>query len=141
MYGYDLAVFRFEPNSEIAIPTAFIGIGGSQQGAAWTQGKEPVWTGTWDDNKNRRLMWRDANGNGAVDTGEFSDVQMPHVYSRGFDIDENGNIWVAGKFNEHHDGFREGGEPSSFRLAASTQMAFLSWVSVASLRQYSEQLD
>ncbi|MBK9393544.1 MAG: hypothetical protein IPN40_06465 [Uliginosibacterium sp.] len=109
MNGYDLAVYRFEPNSEIAIPTAFIGIGGSQQGAAWTQGKAPVWTGTWDDNKNRRLMWRDANGNGAVDTGEFSDVQMPHVYSRGFDVDDNGNVWVAGKLNEYNSGWREGG--------------------------------
>jgi len=109
MYGYDLAVFRFEPNSEIAIPTAFIGIGSSQQGAAWTQGKEPAWTGTWDDNKNRRLMWRDANGNGTVDAGEFTDVQMPHVYARGFDVDDNGNVWVAGKFNEHNNGYREGG--------------------------------
>ena len=109
MYGYDLAIFRFEANSEIAIPAAFIGIGGNQQGAAWTQGKAPVWTGTWDENKNRRLMWRDTNGNGVVDAGEFSDVQMPHVFSRGFDIDDNGNVWVAGKFNEHNDGYREGG--------------------------------
>jgi hypothetical protein len=109
MYGYDLAVFRFEADSDIAIPAAFIGIGGSQQGAAWTQGKAPVWDASLDENKNRRLMWRDTNGNGAVDAGEFSDVQMPQMFARGIDIDDNGNIWVAGMFNEHNNGYRAGG--------------------------------
>ena len=109
MYGYDLAVFRFEANSEIAIPAAFIGIGGSQQGAAWTQDKAPVWDANLDENKNRRLMWRDTNGNGAVDAGEFSDVQMPAMFARGLDIDDNGNVWVAGAFNEHSYEFRGGG--------------------------------
>ena len=109
MSGFDLAIFRFGANSDIAIPAAFIGIGGSQQDAAWTQGKAPVWDASLDENKNRRLMWRDANGNGAVDAGEFSDVQMPSPYARGFDIDDQGNVWVAGRFNEHNDGFREGG--------------------------------
>jgi hypothetical protein len=123
MYGYDLAVFRFEANSDIAIPAAFIGIGGSQQAtplkpvAPWTQGLAPVWIPTLDENKNRRLMWRDTDGDGAVDANqdaypearEFSDVQMPYMFSRGIDIDDNGNVWVAGKFNEHSSGSREGG--------------------------------
>jgi hypothetical protein len=123
MYGYDLAVFRFEAGSDIAIPAAFIGIGGSQQAtdlnpvAPWTQGLAPVWIPTLDENKNRRLMWRDTDGDGAVEANqeaypearEFSDVQMPYMYSKGVDIDDNGNVWVAGKFNEHNIKDREGG--------------------------------
>lgn len=123
MYGYDLAVFRFEAGSDIAIPAAFIGIGGSQQAtllkpaAPWTQGLAPVWDPDSDEYKNQRLMWRDTNGDGAVEANqeaypearEFSDVQMPYMYSKGVDIDDNGNVWVAGKFNEHSSGSREGG--------------------------------
>lgn len=109
MYGGFLGVFRFEANSDIAIPAAYFGIAWSERGSAWTQGKEPAWDGTADDNKNRRQVWRDANGNGAVDAGEFSDVQMPFPYAKGLDIDDNGNIWVAGKLNEHSNAFREGG--------------------------------
>ena len=109
MYGDFLGVFRFEANSEIAIPAAYFGIRWSERGSAWTQGKEPVWEGSPDENKNRRQVWRDANGNGAVDEGEFSDIQMPAPYAKGVDVDDNGNIWVGGKLNEHDSGLREGG--------------------------------
>ncbi|MBS1207807.1 MAG: repeat containing protein [Proteobacteria bacterium] len=109
MYGQFVAVFRFEANSEIAIPAAIFGIASNQRGAAWTQGKEPAWDGDADANKNRRQVWRDTNGNGVVDTGEFSDVQMPFPYAAGIDVDDNGNVWVAGKLNVHNNAFREGG--------------------------------
>lgn len=112
MGGFGLGVYRFANNSEIAIPTAFLGIGGNQRGEGWTQGREPAWTGEGEANNSRRLMWRDANGNGAVDTGEFVEspsLQMPFPYATGIDIDDNGNIWVAGMFNEHNHGQNYGG--------------------------------
>lgn len=109
MYGLYVAVFRFEANSEIAIPAAIFGIGSNERGAAWTVGKEPAWEGNEDFNKNRRQAWRDKNGDGQVDADEFFSVQMPFPFARGMDIDDNGNLWVAGKFNAHNAGWREGG--------------------------------
>jgi len=109
MYGLTVSVFRFEANSEIAIPAAIFGIASAERGTAWTQGKEPAWEGNADFNKNRRQAWRDTNGDGLVDADEFFSVQMPYPFARGIDIDDNGNIWVAGKFNAHNDGQREGG--------------------------------
>lgn len=109
MSGLRLAVFRFEANSEIAIPVAVFGIKSSEQGAAWAQGRAPVWDASLDANKNRRLFWRDQNGNGQVDAGEFGDIQMPATYTKSIDVDELGNIWVAGALQEYSSKFRYGG--------------------------------
>jgi len=109
MMSYAVAIFRFEADSDIAIPAAFIGIRSSQQGASWTQGKEPVWDAGLDINKTRRLMWRDTNGNGAVDAGEFSDVFMPGAYSFSFDVDDGGNIWAGGGLGEYTTKWGVGG--------------------------------
>ena len=109
MYGLTVAVFRFEANSEIAIPAAIFGIASNERGAAWTVGKQPAWEGNDDYNKNRRQAWRDKNGDGLVDADEFFSVQMPYPSAKGIDIDDKGNIWVAGKFNAHSDQFRDGG--------------------------------
>lgn len=109
MYGFRVAVFRFEANSEIAIPVAVFGIKSSERDAAWTRGLAPVWEGSADANKNRRLAWRDTNGNGAVESGEFYDLQMPAVYTKSIDVDEAGNIWVGGALQEHSSKFRYGG--------------------------------
>ena len=104
-----IAVFRYEEGSEIAIPAALFWVLDNGQGQPWGEGKYPVWTGSWDDKKDRRLMWRDDNGNGAVDQGEFREFKIPTPFVKAFDVDAQGNIWMGGRMGEYVPGMREGG--------------------------------
>jgi hypothetical protein len=92
-----LGVFRFEENSEIAIPAALIYLFDSGQGADWGKSVRP-------DNIEGNVMWLDKNGNGAPDAGEFSGFRVANPYSEGYDVDADGNIWMSGgqgKYTEH----------------------------------------
>lgn len=104
-----VAVFRYEEGSEIAIPAALFWVLDNGQGQPWGEGKYPVWTGDWDEKKDRRLMWRDDNGNGAVDEGEFREFKVPTPFVKAFDVDAQGNVWMGGKMSEYEPQFREGG--------------------------------
>lgn len=97
MYLSFAAVVRFEPGSEIGIPTAFFTLGKSGQSAGfWGEGKHPVWPET-EGNKLRRWMWRDANGNGQVEADEFSEFNLAFTYNLAFDVDERGDMWFGGQ--------------------------------------------
>lgn len=97
MYNSMAAIVRFEPGSEIGIPTAFFALGKSGQAPGfWAEGKHPVWPEI-EANKLRRWMWRDANGNGQVETDEFSEFQLAFTYNLAFDVDERGDMWFGGQ--------------------------------------------
>lgn len=108
MYYQYLAVFRFEEGSEIAIPCAFFYCYGTNgQGAEWAKGKYPTWTD--DPSGRRRYMWRDSNGDGQVDAGEFGIYTVPNSLSQSYDVDADGNIWMGGGQAEYSAYFNAGG--------------------------------
>jgi hypothetical protein len=86
MNGHSLSIFRF--NGEIAVPSGFWSP--FRQRKAWMP-NEP--DGEW--------IWRDANGNGNFDAGEYS--QPPKVAGAsemfGRYIDSKGNIWMCSGSN------------------------------------------
>ncbi len=109
MRGDYLSVYRFEAGSEIAIPVALLYIRSSGQGEAWATGKYPTWDAGNDLNKNRRYMWRDANGDGVPQASEFVEFELPHPYTTTIDVDDLGNIWLGGKLNEYSAYWKSGG--------------------------------
>lgn len=106
MYYRYLAVFRFEEGSEIAIPCAFFYCYISGQGEDWAAGKYPTWT---EGSSGWRYMWRDSNGNGQVEAGEFGTYDVPNPYSECYDVDADGNIWMGGGQAEYSAYFKCGG--------------------------------
>ncbi len=106
MYYRYIAVFRFEEGSEIAIPCAFFYCYISGQGEAWAAGKYPTWT---DDSSGWRYMWRDSNGNGQVEAGEFGTYDVANSYAECYDVDADGNIWMGGGQSEYSAYFKCGG--------------------------------
>jgi hypothetical protein len=87
MYSNELAIYRFDPatDGEVAIPSGFIAK--THINASWIP-NEPA-SGEW--------IWRDSNGNGNFDPGEFT--QAPGggdaPWSFGWTVDNNGNIYQA----------------------------------------------
>jgi len=106
MYYRYIAVFRFEEDSEIAIPCAFFYCYISGQGEDWAAGKYPTWT---EGSSGWRYMWRDSNGNGQVEAGEFGTYDVPNPYSECYDVDADGNIWMGGGQSEYSAYFKCGG--------------------------------
>lgn len=97
MYGSVVAVYRFEEGSEIAVPCAYLCLGGEK-------GLSPDYLTplhpTWDDNeinKRNRWAWRDSDGDGHFSsTSEFVIWENWTPYSQGIDIDDAGGIWFGG---------------------------------------------
>jgi hypothetical protein len=93
MYAEWLQVYRFdrERMGEIAIPSGFLAKGrvGEANAAAWPP-HQPA-KGEW--------IWRDANGNGRFDAGEYArkpadpDTNAPGSW--GWFVDERGGVWQA----------------------------------------------
>ncbi|MBC8099545.1 MAG: hypothetical protein H7Y11_08885 [Armatimonadetes bacterium] len=91
MYASYIAVYRFnaQTDGDIAIPAALFvkePNDPTEQGVAG----EPT-TGAW--------IWRDANGNGGFDAGEY-DVQpdpQDSVYTWGWWVDSEGTVWRANR--------------------------------------------
>ncbi|MBK8477556.1 MAG: hypothetical protein IPL39_15020 [Opitutaceae bacterium] len=103
--GY-MAIFRFEEGSEIAIPCGLFYCYYSGQGADWAAGKYPQWTAS---STGWRYLWRDANGDGQVDTGEFSTFYVANSNSECYDVDADGNLWMGGGLSEYNSYFDGGG--------------------------------
>ncbi|MBK8475235.1 MAG: hypothetical protein IPL39_02705 [Opitutaceae bacterium] len=108
MAGKYIAFFRFEEGSEIAIPCALFYTFDSGQGSLWASGKYPTWEGT-EANSRRRYSWRDADGDGQVDTGEFTEYRVPGPYSQCYDVDADGNLWMGGGMAEYSAQYDAGG--------------------------------
>ncbi len=90
MNGEHLQAYRFGPEAdgETAIPSAFFAK------RRVSDRKSPGWPphqpekGEW--------IWRDANGNGAFDAGEFVSNQGTDApVSQGWWVDARGNVWLA----------------------------------------------
>lgn len=97
MVGSFLAVTRFEEGSEIGVPTAFLPIWDAYRdsGSSWARDRRPIW-GAAKDGDYRRWMWRDDNADGQVQSGEFHEYELVFPYTRGIDIDRDGDIWWGG---------------------------------------------
>jgi hypothetical protein len=95
MYASYVAVYRFnsETDGEIAIPSALFT-------------KEPVdqVPPTIRQPENSAVIWRDANGDGGFDEGEFDFQPDPqdNVYTWGWWVDSDGTVWRANR----EDGIR-----------------------------------
>ena len=90
MNGEHLQVYRFAPETagEIAIPSGFFAKRRvtDQKDAAWLAAQPAK--GEW--------IWRDANGNGAFDAGEFAQTNAADApASQGWWVDARGRVWLA----------------------------------------------
>ena len=96
MYNSFLEIYRFNPKTdgEIAIPAGmFVGTnstGGKVISGNWVTGQPNE--GEW--------IWRDHNGNGAFDQGEY-DSSRDYPYLGGWWVDSRGDVW---KTLRTHDG-------------------------------------
>ncbi|MDJ0732509.1 MAG: hypothetical protein QNJ47_00230 [Nostocaceae cyanobacterium] len=96
MYNSFLEIYRFQPSTdgEIAIPSGmFVGTngkGGKAIKGNWLTFQPPE--GEW--------IWRDRNGNGAFDKGEY-DNSKDYPYIGGWWVDSKGDVW---KTLRTHDG-------------------------------------
>lgn len=88
MYGVFLQIYRFQKNTdgEVAIPSGlFIGTN--------VNGKQAI-SGNWPPNQplTGEWIWRDKNGNGAFDSGEY-DTSKDYPYIGGWWVDSKGDVW------------------------------------------------
>jgi len=102
-----LAVFRFEEGSEIAIPAAFFYLLDDGQGKDWAKGLYPTWTAA--EHPRLRYMWVDADGDGRPAAGEFSEFEVANQYSKAYDVDADGNLWMGGGMSEYSSYWKAGG--------------------------------
>ncbi len=86
MNGEHVQVYRFDPQSEIAIPAALFSKRHIENKTGWPP-HQPA-KGEW--------IWRDANGNGAFDASEYVSNGADNApESQGWWVDESGNVWLA----------------------------------------------
>ncbi len=96
MYSAVLQVYRFDPltNGEIALPSVLFAKSHLQKEGGWPPHQPQK--GEW--------IWRDRNGNGAFDDGEFvtnEGKDAPALW--GWSVDSDGNVWQA----THEAGIRK----------------------------------
>ena len=90
MNGEHLQVYRFAPGSEgeIAIPSGFFAK------RRVTDIRDADWLAAQPE--KCEWIWRDANGNGSFDAGEFEQTQAADAPpSQGWWVDARGNVWLA----------------------------------------------
>ncbi|MBK8479074.1 MAG: hypothetical protein IPL39_23165 [Opitutaceae bacterium] len=107
MYGQFIYVVRFEPGSEIGIPTAYFNLGVSGNNSGVFAGLHPNWEPT-ENNKNRRWRWLDTSGDGQAQADEFAEFYVGAMAGSCVDVDESGAIWYGGR-GEYSSYFRDGG--------------------------------
>ena len=83
--GQAVAAFRFENDSEIAIPTLLLHLGESKSRAT-PQHAPPT----------DRWLWRDANGDGHLDAGEILAINDAEKTRDAF-VDDAGGLWLTTK--------------------------------------------
>lgn len=108
MYGSAIIIIRFEPGTEIGIPVAYFCTYGDVQETPWVASDSlPQWERS-ETNKRKRWYWVDRNGDAIPQKSEFTVYDNWNGYSQGLDVDDSGNIWLAGsgKISEY---FKAGG--------------------------------
>lgn len=88
MYSSFLQIYRFDSSNKnkIAIPSGmFVGTNG--------EGKQSI-SGNWPPHQPEKgeWIWRDRNGNGAFDEGEY-DRSEDYPYLGGWWVDSKGDVW------------------------------------------------
>lgn len=100
MYSGGLRLFRFKPDSdgECAIPSGYFAK--EHVKPASTVSKQP-----WPVNQPDKgeWIWRDTNGNGALDSDEYDSKPTNAPGLWGWCVDSQGNVWQA----TEHDGIRK----------------------------------
>ncbi len=88
MYSKELQVYRFNPVSdgEIAIPSALFTSEPIE--GDWIPAGQPTSGG---------YIWRDANGSGGFDVGEYSTTYEDNPYVWGWWVDDAGTVWRANR--------------------------------------------
>lgn len=105
MYADFIAIHRFVPGSEIAVPAGFICLRDANQ--AWMADSAPAFVRN-EDNKRLRWYWIDGNGDGIPQRSEFGLYDNVNIHSQSLDVSEQGDIWVGGS-GEWSAYFRDGG--------------------------------
>jgi hypothetical protein len=101
--GHEIGVLRFDPasGSETAIPYAFLSVGWHEPDAYSWPKSEPG-----SKAESTEWIWRDANGDGKIDAGEYSDPSAnPSIkYRTGWGewVDSRGDIWQSGHGHIRH---------------------------------------
>ena len=90
-YAGHLSIFQLQ--GEIAVPSGMISPAHTG-GSGWMSSVVP---------QNASFIWRDSNGDGNIQAGEFSDLTTEEAGIWGWCIDGQGNIWQA---RETGDGLR-----------------------------------
>lgn len=141
MVGGFVYVVRFDDNSEIGIPTAMFctydnmdttGITDIFGGAMWLRDSIPTWERN-ETNKRIRWYWVDRNGDGITQKAEFGTYDNYNIYNEGLDVDENGDIWMAGQGMISTE-FRAGG--TTRIVAGSLTAKGVPTFDVANLKRY-----
>lgn len=83
MYSRFVIVYRFEADSEIAVPCAMFGREHLKEN--WPE-HQPA-DGAW--------LWRDAKGNGDMEADEFESIPGDNQFVWGWSVDANGTVWKA----------------------------------------------
>lgn len=86
--GQGVAAYRFEKDSEIAVPAMLLHLGESKTRAK-PRHAPPA----------ERWLWRDANGDGQMDAGEFRAIEDGENM-RDLFVDENGGLWLTTKADD-----------------------------------------
>ncbi len=107
MYGSFVYVVRFEPGSEVGIPTAFFWLGSSGRDAALWANLHPTWAKD-DKFKNRRWRWLDTNGDGHPQAEEFEEFYVSNSLGSCISVDALGTIWYGGR-GSYMENSRDGG--------------------------------
>jgi len=82
-YGQYLGIYRFDPNSEIALQCGMMNSG--HRATAWPYNQPS--TGKW--------IWRDTNGNGLMEAGEYVSNGADAFAINAWNVDDAGDIWTA----------------------------------------------
>lgn len=79
MFAHQLTIYRFD--GEIAVPSAIF----SRAHSTWPT-NQPV-TGSW--------LWRDKNGDGAIQSNEYETLGKEDDSIWGWEVDSKGDVWQA----------------------------------------------
>ncbi|MDJ0534554.1 MAG: hypothetical protein QNJ70_19080 [Xenococcaceae cyanobacterium MO_207.B15] len=108
MFANHLSVFRFD--GEIAVPSAIF----ARSHSKWPENQPN--DGSW--------LWRDLNGDGAIQDNEYQDLGKADNSIWGWEIDSNGDVWQASEkgYVKHYlfQGLDSYGSPIYDSMASET---------------------
>jgi hypothetical protein len=99
-----LGIYRIE--GDLAVPSVVLSSGNLKSDLGWSPPGQPA-KGRW--------LWRDANGNGQMEPGEYTSTEGPDGEYWASNVDVAGDIWQAGRVSGiwrwRYQGLDEHGNP------------------------------